>query len=171
MITAEEARELLDYDPDTGVLIWKHKVEVTREDRIFNKRFAGKEAGYKDERAYIQVRIDGVIYYAHRLIWLIVTGKWPADEVDHINSQKTDNRFCNLREATHKENSANKRTRISSKSKTKGVHWHAQSKKWRAYIRIDKKQIHLGLFETIEAASAAYAKAASDAYGEFARTK
>jgi HNH endonuclease/AP2 domain len=170
MITAKQARELLEYDPDTGVLTWKRRAEVTREDRIFNARFAEKPAGYRDVR-YVSVRIGKVNYYAHRLIWLIVTGKWPDAEIDHANREGHDNRLFNLREATHSQNSANRKTRATSKSGVKGVRWHDETKKWMAYIRINGRQVYLGLFSTVEAASAAYAKAASDTHAEFARTK
>ena len=92
---------------------------------------------------------------AHRLAWFYVYGAWPNGDLDHINGDKLDNRIANLREATRKQNMQNVRQHKHNTSGVKGVAWHSQRNKWRAYIFVDYRQIHLGLFDTKEAAAAA----------------
>ncbi len=159
-LTADGLRSVLDYDAETGNFHWK----VTR-----GRAIAGAQTGYKNARGYLIIRIDGKNYKAHRLAWLYVTGEWPANQIDHINNNPGDNRFCNLREATHSENMMNKSRYANNKSGFKGVHLHKQSKRWRARIRIDNKNISLGLFDTPQLAYAAYCSAAYKLHGEFAR--
>lgn len=108
-------------------------------------------------------------YAAHRLAWLIVTGRWPEHTIDHINGDPSDNRFCNLREATAAENLRHRGIMKSNKSGVKGVHWFKQYNKWRAIIVARGKQIFLGHFDNIEDAKAAYRQAAVELHGEFAR--
>lgn len=107
---------------------------------------------------------------AHRLAWLYVYGEWPDAEIDHINGNTGDNRISNLRPATRAQNGANRGRQTNNASGVKGVCWHAQSGKWRAMIRISGKSRHLGLFNDIGAAAAAYARATVNRNGEFART-
>lgn len=94
----------------------------------------------------------------------------PGDmEVDHINGNPLDNRRCNLRICTHTQNLANSRKRAGCSSRYKGVWWDSNRRKWQAYIRSASKRIHLGRFNTEEAAAAAYDQAALEYFGEFAR--
>ncbi len=88
-------------------------------------------------------------------------------QVDHINGNRLDNRRCNLRLATPQENGRNKPS-LGGKSKFKGVTRNSQSKNWRAYIVVDRRQFHLGSFESEEAAARAYDNAARERFGEFA---
>lgn len=106
---------------------------------------------------------------AHRVAWAIFTGEWPRDHIDHVNGIKTDNRLDNLRQATRSENMRNMRLRKNNSSGFKGVHWHRQSKKWRASIWVDGTSQGLGLFDTPEDAHAAYCEAARIHFGDFAR--
>lgn len=100
-LTAERARELLDYDKGSGLLRWKAR-------RGSSKDRSGKVAGCVSKgNHYHLVRVENRMYGAHRLAWLIVTGSWPTFEIDHINRDKTDNRWCNLRDVTHQENMLN----------------------------------------------------------------
>jgi AP2 domain-containing protein/HNH endonuclease len=101
----------------------------------------------------------------HRLIM-----NAPADkEVDHINGDTLDNRRCNLRICSHKENLRNQKLPKNSKSGYKGVTWYKRIKKWRSHIRLNKKQIHLGYFDDIKLAANAYNEAAIKYFGEFAK--
>ena len=98
-----------------------------------------------------------------------MTGKFPIDQVDHINLDKLDNRWVNLREATNSQNQANIHAHITNTSGFKGVSWHRGVQKWRAQIERDGHSCYLGYFDTPEAAAAAYANAAQKHFGEFAR--
>jgi hypothetical protein len=116
----------------------------------------------------VTIGIDGVRYQANRLAWLYVYGQWPVDEVDHVNRDFIDKRISNLREASHAENMRNKNLHSNNKSGFKGVHWHAQSKKWRAQIKRDGKARSLGLYSTPEQAYEAYCTAAPVVHEQFA---
>ncbi len=160
-LEAERLRELLHYDPETGVFTW-------RVHRGF-KAQPGKIAGKVDKRGYRLITVDCKSYWAHRLAWLYMTGAWPKDGVDHRDLVKDNNSWGNLRQATASQNQANRRCRCDSRSGLKGVTWHPQSGKWRAYIRHDGRFHHLGLFDAPETAHAAYLAAAEKQHGEFAR--
>ncbi len=144
----EELLRLLDYNPETGILVWKirpaHRVMI------------GDIAGSVDSSTrYLQIRIKGVLYYSHRLIWKIVTGKDPVGEIDHENGNRQDNRFQNLRDASKHINSKNKCIPSNNYSGVIGVTWHQQGLKWCAAITENREKEHLGLFDNIEDAAAA----------------
>lgn len=104
---------------------------------------------------------------AHRLAFAIMTGRWPEDEIDHINGKRDDNRWENLRAATRTENRWNTDKRKDNKSGFKGVHAHGD--KWRAAIQHNKQRIDLGIFDTAQQASDAYVKRQNELHKEFAR--
>lgn len=106
---------------------------------------------------------------AHDLVWLYVHGRWPEDQIDHINMIPDDNRLKNLREATNAQNGANRRKHRDNTSGFKGVTWSAERKKWVASIGVNNKSIALGRYAKIEDAVAAYAEAARRYHGDFAR--
>ena len=164
MITAERLRELLNYDPETGAFTWR----VRRPGRCKVGSAAGSIAK-KRKKLYRHIELDGDAYQAHRLAWLYMTGEWPTDQVDHRNSDGLDNRWINLRAATSNENARNAKIRSDNRHGFKGVTWHKTHGKWYAQILIKGKKTFLGLHSTAEAAHAAYVKAASSAFGEFAR--
>ncbi|QPI73920.1 HNH endonuclease [Sphingobium sp. Cam5-1] len=111
--------------------------------------------------------IDGQRLLSGRLAWFYVTGRWPATEIDHANGVQHDDRFCNLREATRAQNNQNRRA--CGKSRVKGAFWVAKQGKWRASIKVCGRTRQLGMFDTAEAAGAAYARAATEQYGDFAK--
>lgn len=156
MITYKEAAELLDYNPNTGELRWK----VRRGSRIK----AGDSAGCIKPDGYIQIRTCGKAYYAHRLAWLLHYGRWPDDDLDHVNHDRADNRIGNLRKAGGCDNARNQSLFLTNTSGTSGVHWHKQHKKWCAQIGVDKRLRFLGYFTTQEEAAAAR-QAANKQYG------
>ena len=94
-LTAQRLREALHYDPETGVFTWATAVS--------SKTVPGARAGNQHIAGYFRIRLDGYSYKAHRLAWLYMTGAWPAECIDHINRNNSDNRFSILREATHKQ--------------------------------------------------------------------
>jgi hypothetical protein len=160
MLTAERLRELLDYCPESGVFTRR----VSR-----GRAKAGSVAGCDDHKGHLVIVVDGRLYQAHRLAWLYVTGHWPKHEVDHVDGDGLRNAWTNLRSATHAENMRNSRRPRHNTSGFKGVSWHKRSQAWRAYIKKDRRAIHLGTFATPEAAHAAYVAAAQEHHGEFAR--
>jgi HNH endonuclease/AP2 domain len=163
MITAERLRELLHYEPDTGVF--------TRRVRTANRvRVGGDVAGsVNSSDGYRYICIDYRLYPDHRLAWLYITGSWPKSQIDHINGDKTDNRLANLREATQSQNQANTSMRADNISGFKGVSWSKGRRKWLAHIKKRSKCKHLGFFDTSGSAALAYTIAAEKHFGEFGK--
>lgn len=137
MITRKRALEVFDYDPGSGSLRWKVSLNA--------RAPAGSEAGTLRPDGYRQLRLDGESILAHRLIYLMQTGKIPA-EIDHKNRTRDDNRWKNLRPATSSENSHNTKIRATNTSGCKGVSWDKSIGKWIARIYVEKKLFYLGSF-------------------------
>ncbi|MBD4919039.1 HNH endonuclease, partial [Xanthomonas citri pv. citri] len=95
----DQLKQLLDYDPETGVFRWK--VRVAKKTQVAD--IAGSANG-----RYVTFRLRGRNYTGHRLAWLFSHGRWPSSQIDHINGVGTDNRLCNLRESTQAENMQNR---------------------------------------------------------------
>lgn len=150
-LTAERLRELLSYDPETGVFDRRQK----------NAWNARGSAGAKTCRGYVILSVDGKRYFAHRLAWLHVYGRWPKQFIDHINGCRGDNRIANLREADCALNLENQRVARSDNqsSGVLGVHWSAYHGKWKAHIRVNGRLRHLKYCSTIEEAQAVYVAA------------
>lgn len=159
-LTAERLQELLNYDPSTGIFRWRV--------RRGGKASVGAEAG-KFTQGHRQIRIDGVLYYAHRLAWLWVTGEWPLNQIDHRNGEKADNRISKLRLATNTQNQYNVGPQRNNKSGFKGVAWHKGARKWVASIQHSGRSTHLGVFDDPVDAYEAYRRAAAATQGDFAR--
>jgi len=150
ILTQECLKELLHYDPDTGIFTWKVSKGASR---------AGAVAGFLN-KGYSRIRIDGNYYSSHRLAWLYVNNIWPDDQIDHINGIKLDNRICNLRMATNAENQQNYHLpKANNKSGFLGVSLHKPSKKFMATIRINGIKKNLGYFSSAEEAHDAYLEA------------
>lgn len=156
-------RDRLAYDPETGKLFWKVRPlsdfaksqKPVHAAATWNARYAGKEAFTNETNLYRRGSLDNVVYGAHRVIWKWMTDEEPP-EIDHINGVRSDNRFANLRAATHLTNHKNHCCRSNNRSGVNGVFFERRSGKWRAAIGIGGgKARHIGLFETIEAATAA----------------
>lgn len=158
LLTQERLHSLLSYQPVTGIFRW----------RSAGGHRCGKIAGYKTTRGYVDIKIDGVRYKAHRLAWFYVHGVWPSELLDHINGDTSDSRITNLRECTNTENIRNQRRHKNNQSGYKGVHWYGQSAKWRAALMVDRKSVYIGLYDSPLAAAQAYNVAAIKAFGEFA---
>jgi hypothetical protein len=167
-ITAELVRQLLDYDPETGLLTWR-----ARSARMFkngkyppdhvaatwNAKYAGTVAGRVSSLGYIGIGIFYRRYPAHHLAWLHVYGAWPIDKLDHVNGDPKDNRIANLREASQAQNCQNTRPRKGATSKYPGVNWDKNLLKWKSRIGLGKKSYYLGVFNSEEEAYAAYLEA------------
>lgn len=151
--------ETLRYDPVTGDFIWLKWRGSTAK--------PGSIAGATDSKGHRQIRFEGRLYLAHRLAWLMVHGRWPNGEIDHINRVRSDNRIENLRECSHAENSKNSSTYRNNRSGHRGVCFYTKYSKWNAYIRANGRHKNLGYFENIEDAIAARIAAESIYYGDF----
>lgn len=156
---------LFAYDPLTGRLTWK--TQSNRTDLI------GAEVGTINTKSgYRLVGIGRIYYYAHRIIWKMMTGVDPLDQVDHRDGDRDNNRWVNLRPATNSSNLWNSKLRADNSSGFKGVNFDASrssQKRWRAKIAAHGKIVHLGWFATPEEASAARATAALKLHGGYAR--
>ena len=144
MITQSELKEALSYDKLTGQFIWK-KLSP----RAFSIR-VGDTAGSQSVQGYWRIRINGKLYTAHRLAWLYCYGQFPDCEIDHINGDKSDNRLCNLRIATKKQNQENVTERIDNKSGCRGVFWNTGQQKWTAQVGHCGKRHHIGYFDVLD---------------------
>jgi hypothetical protein len=138
MIDQKRLKELLHYDPETGHFTWK----VSR-----GRANARGVAGYSDTNGYVLIKIDGKNYSAHRLAFLYIEGAFPQCEVDHINHDRADNRWANLRPVTRDQNMRNIPRYKNNTSGITGVRWIVEMQKWRAQISVNGKYHHLGLFE------------------------
>ena len=157
----EGLEKVLRYEPSTGHLYWTQN--ISRKTRINAK------AGSLTDSGYIEVQYNKKQYRAHRVAWYLHTGQDPARlQIDHINGDRADNRFENLRIATHKENSRNRKKLDNKTSKYKGVYWYKRYHKWKATIGHEGRSIHLGYFHDEYEAHLAYCRAALELQGEFA---
>jgi hypothetical protein len=166
-LTQDRLKELLHYDPETG--IWM-RIVSRNGDR--NNARAGIRAGCLKKHGYRTIDVDGVRYYEHRLSAFYMTGKWPEKYIDHRNNTHDENIFRNLRQATPGQNCANRHINKTSTTGFKGVVRHCdpkRKKRFGARIKINRKSRHLGWFSLPEEAHAAYCRAALEVHGEFAR--
>lgn len=166
--TYEVVQALISYDPETGVFtrLWRDDMHPN-----WNAVYAGKRADMlRPPRGYFNVKINKVLYRAHRVAWLLTYGAWPPDDldVDHIDGDKGNNRIANLRLATRAENCWNSKSRKGASSSAKGVS-KASKNRWSAAICTNGVKVQLGSFGTEEEAAEAYKLAASKMHGEFAR--
>lgn len=161
MLTQARLRELLTYDPETGLFHW-------RVDRA--RAQAGDVAGSTNGGSpYLVVGIDYKSYTLHRLAWLYMTGEWPEEGIDHKNGNPADNSWANLRKANCSQNAYNQRRGVRNRSGVKGVSFWAAQNKWVAEINVDKKRVYLGSFASLEEAAEARRRAEAEHHGEFAR--
>lgn len=159
-LTADRLREVIHYDPVTGIFTWN----IPSGRRVK----AGDRAGsFNKSLGYRVIAIDCERHYEHRLAWLYMTGEWPLKDLDHKNTHKDQNNWDNLREATMAQNIANIGQWRHNTSGLKGAYFHRQAQRWYSTIGGE----YLGLFDTKEEAHAAYAVAAARKFGEFARVK
>jgi len=154
--TQKRLQELLNYDPQTGIFVWK----VVRGNSVK----PGDQAGCVNSKGYWEIVIDKKTYLAHRLAWLYAYGTFPLI-LDHKDRNKSNNRIANLRKATPSQSQANKSISRDNQSGYKGVSWNGRN--WRASVRHNGKSIHLGSFSTPALAHAAYCARAKQLFREF----
>ena len=158
-LTYERACELLRYEQDAGKLFWKKDAGARAK--------AGNVAGFMDGSGYVSIKIDRVLYRAHRVIWLLQTGRFPEKFIDHVNGVKNDNRWSNIREATPSKNAANTGARSNCKSGTKGV--TLADGRYVVQCKAAGKKRYWASFATLDEATHAYRIKASEYFGDFAR--
>lgn len=149
MIDATTLRSVLDYNPITGVFVWKVRSSA--------RTYPGDVAGCKDKEGYRVIKFQRRVYFAHRLAWLYVYGEWPKAKTDHINGDKADNRIDNLRDVTQSQNMQNQyRAMKNSRTGYLGVCTTEYANKFDAVININGKQVRLGRFDSPEKAHEVY---------------
>jgi hypothetical protein len=148
-LTAERLRELLNYDPETGVFTNR----VTRG----SMAIIGAVAGHIAANFYVQIRLDDKLYYGHRLAWLYTTGSWPANVIDHKDLNPSNNRFSNLRDVPQLLNQQNRRVPMrNGTTGFLGVYLNKRRNHYCSQIRVKGRTKYLGAFATPEAAHSAY---------------
>lgn len=158
--TPEQLRQLLRYEPESGKLYWRDRGQEWFADasrmKAWNTRCAGKEAftsvhgeGYRCGRVLDKHKL------AHRVVWAIQTGEWPASDVDHIDGDRSNNAWANLRSVTRIENMRNAKRFKSNTSGHVGVWWSAATSMWIAEIKVGGEKLTIGSFDRIEDAAAA----------------
>lgn len=153
-IRYEEVARLFTYDREAGVLYWR----IRAHNKIRHNYVAGSVKGTND--GYRQVSIKGKRYHEHRIIMMLCFGHIPENaEIDHINHIRNDNRLVNLRFVTHRGNMRNKSVSSKNTSGVTGVCFSKAHRKYIAQISVDRENIYLGIFETLEEAAAARAEA------------
>lgn len=158
-LTAERLHEVIRYDPDTGIFTWR----ISRPGCV-----AGRSAGTIKPEGYRQIEIDGRLYRGARLAVLFMTGRWPPNGklVDHRNGIRGDDRWKNLRVATHSQNARNRRA--TTASGRVGV-YPAKSGRWTATIWLDGRNRNLGTHESMTAAAAVREAAERRHFGDYSR--
>lgn len=147
-ITQDYLKEVLDYNPETGIFTWKI-------DKGTGK--AGCLAANHNSKGYIRIGLDGTSFTAHRLAWLYVYGEWPKGHIDHINRIRDDNRIVNLRIVSIRENGQNRIEHALGKQV--GTHFYRHLGKWGATIQVGNQPHYMGLYPTEEEAAAKYQEA------------
>lgn len=148
-----------EYNCETGEIRWK--IKPSKNIQI------GSLAGHKSKLGYVQIGINGKLYLAHRLAWLLFYKEIPPKMLDHINGDKADNRIVNLRAASNAENMRNMGKTGRNKTGYKGVSFNKKLNKYVASIGYNMKTIYLGLHQTPEDAHAAYCEAAKRLHGSY----
>jgi len=150
MITQDRLKEILHYNPNTGIFTWLKRKQTDFKTlaslNSFNNKHAGKIAGTLDTDGYVLIRIFSKSYKAHRLAWLYIYGEFPENGIDHENHIKNDNRIYELRPANALKNARNRLLNKNNTTGVSGVCWRKYINKWEARISVKGKYIHLGSF-------------------------
>lgn len=169
-------REKFDYDSETGVLTHKPRAGITPGDKMFNTRYAGKSVGHPNTSGHLQVGVTGqdgryYLVLVHRINWALHTGAWPTSDLDHRDTDKSNNQFLNLRPCDGSGNRMNTTVRSDNTTGFKGVTRASRgSPKYQAQLMDRGKRVYLGQFDDAKTAAHAYDAAANEHFGEFART-
>lgn len=159
MITHTRLKQLLDYNPETGLFTWLEQ---------YNSRtIVDSTAGTVDSGGYIKIQIYGKQYRGGRLAWFYMTGEWPLEYIDHKDGNRANDAWCNLREATYSESTHNRYLPVGE-SGLRGVRRiHSDPPRWEARIAVGYHRTTLGTFDSAEEAHAAYLAASNNLHGKF----
>jgi hypothetical protein len=160
-ITQEHLREMLSYHAASGQFVWKSPLS--------NRVKVGAIAGATTKNGYIVIGLHGKLVYAHRVAWFYMTGGWPKHQIDHVNGDRQDNRWDNLRLATPQQNSANSKRPVTNGSGYKGA-YKTRNGRFQAKVEANGASIYLGTFDSAEDAHAAYMEEAVKQFGPYARS-
>lgn len=144
-LTQEYLKSILSYEPKEGLMLWKENRSQMR---------SGDKVGHysAQKNAYSLISIDGRLYKSHRIIWFIVTSSFPSGEIDHIDHNRQNNRWSNLRDVPIGENNKNCSISKVNTSGTTGVQWFKAKKRLIATIQFKRKRRHLGCYDDINEA-------------------
>ena len=156
-------------DPSDGSFVWLMRSGDDRITKGWNSKYAGKRADNLMCIGYRRILIHGRYFLAHRVVWLLTFGEWPENEIDHIDCDPANNRIQNLRPANRSQQNQNQRISRRNKAGIKGVFFDARDKKWVAKLNKDGRQVFSGYFSTSDEAKRAYAVAATQHFGAYAR--
>lgn len=162
----EYLKECFIYEASSGRLFWKQRplkhFASLNACAVWNGKHAGAEAGSPNAKKRWSTKIKARLYQNHRLVWALVHGAWPADQIDHINGDPEDNRIENLRVVSNAENQRNRGQSRNNTSGSNGVYWHSRDHVWSAYIRENGRQRSLGTFSSRAEATVARKAAERD---------
>lgn len=161
MLSQIKLKSVLYYSPITGLFTWRSCSSTRMK--------VGDVAGSQSAAGYIKIKIEGELYYAHRLAWLYMYGVWPTHQIDHKNGIRHDNKRSNLRQATALENQMNRAVRSNSSSGKKCVSRDAKRNKWVVQPVLGGQRYYLGRFHSVEEASLVYGEFARNHHGLFYR--
>lgn len=164
--TPEEIKQLFEYEPSTGRVIYKPRPLswfVPTEDpslrerthNVWNRKHPGTPAGIKDGGGYLTTALHGKRLALHRIAWAIVHGEWPEGDIDHINGDRADNRLANLRHVTRAENLRNRAKSSNNVSGIPGVTFYTKYQKWMAKFEYKGRTHFVGYFENKDDAASA----------------
>jgi hypothetical protein len=162
-LTQNRLKEILEYDQETGEFRWRKRMK--------KNHCAGDVAGCSVRSEYWSIHIDGRNYRAHQLAWLYKEGEWGRPIIDHRDGNPLNNRWSNLRLASHANNAANRPRLRNNTSGFKGVSFDRRRGKWIAQITKQGRRYFIGRYATAEEAHAAYVAKARVLFGEFARAE
>lgn len=154
-LTQKRLKEVVQYDRRLGLFYWRIST---------GKASRGSVAGHTDSAGYTKISIDGVKYFAHRLVWLYVYGAWPLQNIDHIDLCRSNNKLSNLRDVGQSMNGLNGPVRRNNSSGYTGVSYDTRRQNWVAYVNQGRRKKHLGAYKTLTDAALARCAAISQIF-------
>ncbi len=162
MLSFDELRSILNYDPETGLWSWRNP-------KAINKAPIAQSAGTISVHGYRIITYRGRKYRSARLAWLYMTGNWPSEEIDHENRDTTDDRWINLREASRSQNALNRDVQGNNSSGLRGIHFDCERGKWFVQVKVKGINHFIGRYDEVDEAVVARNAAVAELHGAFAQ--